>query len=208
MIIFVVTGLGYIAITNDEAVRSNIKADYSEARQLIATFRDGDVAFDLEPQAPITEFVYIETTKEQVVISENGTETIQNVTKIERVESSEIFTEIRDRQTGQIKIVKRGHQSDITGIIVLRDPISGVTLKPPYTYHFTLECDFRDFCNTNPIGINEITDGSGKFLYSWTTDSTDTLGFYQAFVRVTSIGLDSEGKQPVIEHYMTLELIE
>jgi hypothetical protein len=211
-IFMVIGGLIFIAIDNDSAVRENIQQDYGEARQLLATFGQESIAFDLEPQPPSTEFTYIQEIEEAevIVVDEQGNETteIQNVTTTKKVLTSEIYAELKDRQTGQIKIVKQGHQADITGTIILIDPVTTGTISPPYSLHFTLDCNFRNGCTTDPIGINTITDGEGKFKYTWSTSGRDTIGEYHAFVRVSSQTLDGHGNKQVLEHYLTLELIE
>ncbi len=203
-ILVIIGGLVLLAYDNNPNV---LDQSHKEARTLLATFGDESIAFDLEPQAPKTEFVYIEVEKEVEVVADDGTITTENQTSLEKVPTSEIYGEISDRQTGNTKIVKRGHQSDITGTIILLDPVTQTRIPPPYSYQLTLDCDFREWCNTNPIGINSNTDGEGKFKYTWTTTSKDSLGEYKIFVRITSQALDSNGNRQVLEHFMNLELV-
>ena len=204
-IVAIIGGLVLLAYDNNPSV---LDESHREARALIQTFGDESIAFDLEPQPPKTEFIYIEVEKEVEVTNENGTITTQNQTTLEKVPTSEIYSEIADRQTGNIKIVKRGHQADITGTIILLDPVTQIQIPPPYSFHFTLDCaSDNEWCNLDPIGVNEITDGQGKFKYTWTTTSKDSLGSYVAFVRITSQALDSNGNRQVLEHNMELDLI-
>lgn len=168
----------------------------SEARKLIYEFGNAgeNINFYLDPPPPLTEFTTIEQEVTKDVLNE-ATGVIETITTTELVEvpTSEIEVYSQDRQTGDRKVCKRGHQCDVTGEITLIDPNTLLPIDPPYGFLLVVECEtshdeFIHSCQPfSPRVVNEVTYGDRSFLYTFTTSPKDSpLGIYTVTVQVTS----------------------
>lgn len=186
----------YYFISTDSNFEASVKQDYTEARRLVNEFGNSgeEIVFYLDPKPPITEFTYVEKEVEKIVFN-NATGETETVTvkEIEKVPTSEVSVYSKDRQTGNLKVCKRGHQCDITGEITLIDPVTGLAIDPPYGFLMIIECEtshdpYIQSCQSfSPRVVNDLTFGDKSFKYTFTTDSRkDPLGFYTAQISVTS----------------------
>jgi len=186
--------------TTSADLQQSIKSDFSEAssqaRRLVYEFGNAgeQIAFFQDPQAPVTEWTFVEQEVTKDIVNDITGE-IETVTQTElvKVKTSEVEIYSQDRQTGDRKVCKRGHQCDITGEITLIDPNTSLVIDPPYGFLMIVECEtsndeFIHSCQPfNPRVVNQVTYGDRSFKYTFVTSKKDSpLGIYTATVQVTS----------------------
>lgn len=186
----------YFVLSAGDGLEDQVRADYTEAQELVKKFGNSgeEIVFYLDPQPPVTEYTYVEKIIEKEVIDNvTGEITIVEEKELEKVPTSEVTVYSKDRQTGDIKVCKRGHQCDITGEITLIDPNTGLAIDPPYGFFLSVECDQPNdplihSCQAFDTRTqNILTFGDRSFKYTFTTDTRDDpLGFYVASIAVTS----------------------
>ena len=163
---------------------------YSEqVFSLVQNHPDGSFAeFFLDPQKPVTEYVYKMIEKKEIITLDNGTQTEQ-ITQEEiavPVSEGEIIT--TEKQSLQ-KYCRVNYQCVIEGKLSLVDQ-NGKSVPPPYFYILIITCDFRDGCNPQRevSATGEKTDGNGGFTYVWATSERlgEKAGEYHTIVSARS----------------------
>ena len=186
VVIVVILGVSVLAYE-----KGNINpVQYSEqVYSLVQNHPDGSFAeFFLDPQKPVTEYVYKMVEKKEIVTLDNGTQVEQVTQEQVAVPVSEGEITTTEKQSLQ-KYCRVNYQCIIEGKLGLVDN-NGKEVPPPYFYVLTITCDFRDGCNAKrEVSITgEKTDGNGGFRYTWTTSANlgETAGEYNAIVSARS----------------------
>ena len=170
VILTVVLGFGYVAIESDSNPTQAFSDDVKNlAKAMTTSFPDGSVIeFALDPQPPVTEFIYEEITTVQDVIQEDGTIIQENVTKKVAIKTS--TGDFQTTANGK-KICNLGYTCQIEGRIQLVD-LRGDLVSPPYGFFMNIGCEGHTDCQSRRVMVNELTDSNGGFAF--VSDS----GFY------------------------------
>ena len=193
VILTVVLGFGYVAIESDSNPTQAFSDDVKNlAKAMTTSFPDGSVIeFALDPQPPVTEFIYEEITTVQDVIQEDGTIIQENVTKKVAIKTS--TGDFKTTANGK-KICNLGYTCQIEGRIQLVD-LRGDLVSPPYGFFMNIGCEGHTDCQSRRVMVNELTDSNGGFKYRWTTSQlADHVGDYTATVHVRS-AYDVDGEK-------------
>lgn len=192
--IFVIIGIFWFVAYDDSELDKTINRADSEAKKIIHEFGDTgeQIIFFGDPQAPLTEFIYVEKDVTKQVYN-NSTKQYENVTttELEKIPTSEVGITSLDLQRGDTKVCKRGNQCKITGEITLIDPNTKLEIAPPYGFFLQVSCESSNDpvmnCNNfTPRIQNIITHADKSFDYTFTTDRNDPTGFYTVLVSVAS----------------------
>jgi len=210
----VLVSFGFFALQDEDELKDIQENIEAEAMKKIQTFGDSGeyVEWDLLPLPPKQEYIW-QQTEVQVEKEVDGKIILVNETITEKVltAESEILMELKDRQSGDTRVCKRGHQCDVTGKIILIDPISGLQLKP-IMFHYQIICRTSQdpvlICD-NYTGLTDtiLSYPDSTFKVSFTTNQNDPTGMYELFVRATSKYKDADDQPVQRESSLDIELI-
>ena len=149
VILIVVLGFGYVAIESESNPTQVFSDDIKNlAKAMTTSFPDGAIIeFALDPQPPITEFIYEEITTVQDVEQPDGTIIQKNITKKVAVKTS--TGDFQTTAKGK-KICSLGYLCQIEGRIQLVN-LRGDVVDPPYGFFLQIGCEKEEWATCTVI---------------------------------------------------------
>lgn len=208
VIIFIFGFLAFLIYQDDSGnidLEETVGVDVSKLQEVTKSikcytdtksFECGSLTFDYNNESIKSDTKIIKVTEEQLVIADDGTESIQNVTTTKEVPAvSEADISFLDKQSGEFMVCHQGNQCVISAQVKLYNQ-NEEYVDPPYGYQLVITCEFREFCDTSrtrTTNAGETTDGGGGIKYSWTTTHQDQLGDYEIRISIRSAIPDVNG---------------
>lgn len=129
-------------------------------------------------------------------------QTNQTQTVIKKISTADVSGS--DKQLGTTKICKIGNQCELSGKFIIINN-KGDVIPAPYTYFLSIDCEKMEWCNLEPIGINEVTNSDGTWKYNWVVTSKQVPGNYDAYARGS---INQDGTYYWIDGSIVVEVVK